>query len=112
MLTSFKNKKFEKECNDLKLLRREWGTEQARLIARRLTELAAADNLETMRLLPQARAHELKGNREEQISLDVKHPYRLIIIPDYDVPPRRKDGGLDWQKITKIKILEVTDTHE
>ncbi len=112
MLISFKSKKFEKECNDMKLLTREWGAEQAKLIARRLTELAAAENLETMRLLPQARAHELKGNREEQISLDVKHPYRLIIIPDHDEPPRRKDGGLDWQKITKIKILEVTDTHE
>ncbi len=112
MLLSFKSKKFEKECNDIKLLTREWGTEQAKLIARRLTELAAADNLATLRILPQARAHELKGNREEQISLDVKHPYRLIIIPDYDAPPRKADGGLDWQKITKIKILEVADTHE
>ncbi len=96
----------------MKLLTREWGAEQAKLIARRLTELAAAENLETMRLLPQARAHELKGNREEQISLDVKRPYRLIVIPDYDAPPRKTDGGLDWGKITKIKILEVTDTHE
>jgi plasmid maintenance system killer protein len=112
MLLSFKSKKFEKECNDLKLLTRAWGAEQAKLIARRLTELAVADNLATLRTLPQARAHELKGNREEQISLDVKHPYRLIIIHDYDEPPRRKDGGLEWQKITKIKILEVTDTHE
>jgi len=112
MLISFKSKKFEKESNDLKLLTRVWGAAQARLIGRRLTELAAAENLEIMRILPQARAHELKGNREEQISLDVKHPYRLIIIPDYDEPPRKKDGGLDWQKITKIKILEVTDTHE
>jgi len=112
MLLSFKSKQFEKECNDLKRLTREWGAEQARLIARRLTELGAVENLEILRTLPQARAHELKGNREGQISLDVKHPYRLIIIPDYDEPPRRKDGGLDWQKITKIKILEVTDTHE
>jgi proteic killer suppression protein len=112
MLLSFKSKKFEKVCNDMKLLTREWGAEQAKLIARRLTELAAADNLATLRMLPQARAHELKGNREEQISFDVKHPYRLIIIPDYDTPPRKTDGGLDWQKITKIKILEVTDTHE
>lgn len=112
MLLSFKSRKFEKECNDIKRLTREWGAEQAKLIARRLTELAAAENLETMRLLPQARAHELKGNRAGQISLDVKHPYRLIILPDYDTPPCKTDGGLDWQRITKIKILEVTDTHE
>jgi proteic killer suppression protein len=112
MLLSFYTGKFEKECNDLKALTRRWGPEQAKLIARRLAELEAADNLEVLRSLPQVRAHELKGSRAGQISLDVKHPYRLLIAPDYDDPPCKKDGGLDWQRITKIKILGVTDTHE
>lgn len=96
----------------MKALVRRYGPEQAKLIARRLAELAAAEKLETLRSLPQVRAHELKGNRAGQISLDVKHPYRLLIAPDYDEPPRKNDGGLDWQTITKVKILEVTDTHE
>lgn len=112
MLISFHNRKLEKECNDLKALTRRYGPEQAKLIARRLSELAAAEQLETLRSLPQIRAHELKGNRSGQISLDVKHPFRLLIAPDYDDPPCKKDGGLDWQKIMKVKILEVTDTHE
>ncbi len=112
MLISFQSRKLEKECNDLKALTRRFGPEQAKLIVRRLVELEAADNLEILRTLPQVRAHELKGNRAGQISLDVKHPYRLLIDPDYDDPPCKKDGGLDWQRITKVKILEVTDTHE
>ena len=111
MLIFFKNRKLEKEFCDEKALKRRWGAEQAKLIARRLTELAAAENLETLRKLPQVRAHELLGDRAGQISLDVKHPYRLLVAPDHEETPRKGDGGLDWQKITKVKVLEVEDIH-
>ncbi|MEI9475799.1 MAG: killer suppression protein [Deltaproteobacteria bacterium] len=112
MIVSYKNGKLEKEFCDIKLLKRRWGEEQSKLIARRLGELRAADNLETLRKLRQLHAHELKGNRAGQISFDVKHPYRLLIIPDHDETPLKEDGGLDWQKITKVKILGVEDTHD
>ena len=111
MLITFKNKKLEKEFCDEKTLKRKWGTEQAKLIARRLAELAAAENLEILRKLPQVRAHELSGDRAGQISLDVKQPYRLLIIPDHEETPRKEDGGLDWQKITKVKVIGVEDIH-
>jgi proteic killer suppression protein len=111
MLITYKNKKLEKEFCDIKLLKRRWGEEQANLIARRLEQLKAADNLEVLKTLPQLRAHELKGNRAGQISLDIKHPYRLLIEPYHEEIPRKQDGGLDWQKITKVKVLEVEDTH-
>ncbi len=112
MLITFKNKKLEKEFCDKKTLKRRWGPEQAKIIARRLTELAAAGNLETLRKLPQLRVHELKGDRTGQISIDVKHPYRLLFIPDHEGNPRKEDGGLDWLKVTKVKILGVEDIHE
>ena len=25
--------------------------------------------------------------------------------------PRKKDGGLDWTKVTAVRILEIEDTH-
>jgi plasmid maintenance system killer protein len=111
MLITYKNNKLEKEFCDIRLLKRRWGEEQASLIARRLEQLKAADNLEVLRTLPQLRAHELKGNRAGQISLDIKHPYRLLIEPDHEEIPRKQDGGLDWPKITKVKVLGVKDTH-
>jgi proteic killer suppression protein len=43
--------------------------------------------------------------------VDVKHPYRLLILPDHDETPRKPDGGLDWKRVTKVKILEIKDTH-
>jgi plasmid maintenance system killer protein len=108
---SFKSSKLEKILSDKRALIQTYGPEQAKTIQRRLTELQAAENLETLKTLPQVRPHELTGNRAGQISLDIKHPYRLLVAPDYQSPPRKDDGGLDWKKVTKIKILKVEDTH-
>ena len=46
-----------------------------------------------------------------KISVDVKHPYRLILACDHDETPRKLDGGLDWVRITKVQVLEIVDTH-
>ena len=111
MIISFKDSKAKKVFCDSKALRRNWGAEQAKMIARRIIQLEAAENLATLLSLPQVRAHELSGNRAGQISLDVKHPYRLIIVPDHGENPRKEDGGLDWNRVTKVMILGVEDTH-
>lgn len=76
-----------------------------------MDELLAASNLEEMRSLPQARCHELRGDRDGQLSLDLDHPYRLIIQPANDPIPLKPDGGLDWAQVTAVLIVEVADTH-
>lgn len=91
---------------------RAYGPTMARRIASRLQELEAVTVLEDIRSLPQARAHELKGDRDEQVSLDLVHPMRLIVTVGDDPVPRRPDGGLDWTMITRIIIEEIVDTHE
>jgi len=58
-----------------------------------------------------AKNDELTGNRKGQLSVDLDHPYRLILKPDHDPVPQRKEGGLDWQSVTQIKIIGVVDTH-
>ena len=108
----FSGRKLERECNDQKLLVRRHGSRRAKLIQKRLTQLRAANVLEDIRNLPQLRCHELKGNRDEQLSVDLDHPYRLILVPANDPIPRKPDGGLDWKKVTAIRILGVEDTHE
>ena len=108
----FNKKQDQKTFSSDKALIKVFGKEQARKITQRLSEIQAADNLEILRTLPQARVHELAGNRKVQISLDVKQPYRLIVLPDHEDGPLKKDGGLNWKKITKVKILGIEDTHE
>lgn len=111
MEISFASTKLEKECNQEKLLIRKYGPEQAKLIRRRLDEIRAADSLETLGKLPQARCHELKADRAGQISVDLKHPYRLLFEPAHEPVPRKPASGLDWAKVTAVRILEVEDTH-
>ena len=60
---------------------------------------------------PPHRCHELTGNRKGQLSMDLDHPYRLLFQPNHDPLPVRKEGGLDWNLVTAIKILEIEDTH-
>jgi len=108
---SFASRKLAKELADEKTIVRNYGTDNGRRICQRLAQLMAADNLQTLRLLPQTRAHELTGDRAGQISVDVKHPFRLLLVPAHDETPRKPDGGLDWARVTKLKILGIVDTH-
>ncbi len=105
----FKNEKIKRIFNTDKLLQKNYGYEQAKVIGKRLYELRAANNLEIMRYLP-GRCHELKGARAGQISIDLRGPYRLIFEPLMQAD--NKDDPLDWNKITCIKILSVEDTHD
>ncbi len=110
MIITFQNLKFEKECNEQKALVRRHGKRRAQLIKRRLDDLRAADNLEIMRNLP-GRCHELKGNLAGLLAIDLEHPYRLIFEPDHDPIPKKGNGGLNWSRVTAIRILRVEDYH-
>ncbi|MFH1913659.1 MAG: killer suppression protein [Pseudomonadota bacterium] len=111
----FKTRKLEKEFNEGAQLKRIHGANRAKKIQLRMVEFRAAANL--MDFWPPksgpSRCHELtQGKRKGQLSVDLDHPYRLIFTPAHDPVPRREDGGLDWSKVTAIKILGVEDTHE
>lgn len=106
----FRTKKLQKQCTDTKEAQRSWGRNQAKKLRQRLDELRASQNLEVMRSLP-GRCHELKGDRQGQLSVDLEHPYRLILEPANNPIPTKDDGGLDWSRVTGIRILEIEDTH-
>jgi proteic killer suppression protein len=108
----FRTRKLQKESQDYSRSVQWLGSMRAKLLRRRLDDLRAAENLETMRALPQTRCHELKGDRAGQLSIDLGHPYRLIFeVADTPIPTK-PDGGLDWRCVRSIRILGVEDTHE
>lgn len=114
MQISFINKKLTKLLGSQKETLRTYGPDNGKRILLRLQQVADSVNLAELAKLPQTRVHELKANRDEQISVDVKHPYRLLMIPDHAMhpePPRKEDGGLDWGFITAVIVTEIADTH-
>lgn len=78
-----------------------------------LTQLRAAPHLGIFAppMSPPHRCHELTGNRKGQLTVDLDHPYRLVFTPNHDPLPVRPEGGLDWNKVTSIEIIEIEDTH-
>ncbi len=111
MQITFKNKKLCKQLTQSKELNK-MGIKRAKLIMRRLSEIEAALNLTILRKIPGPRLHSLTGNRKGQLSVDLDHPYRLIFVPDHNPIPELSSGGYDWNGITKVIILEITNTHE
>lgn len=111
MEIGFEDEKLETDCNDFKRLVRKHNAQRAKLIRRRLDDLQAAPNLDTMRALP-GRCHELKGNRHGQLSIDLDGPMRLIFCSAHSTTPIKEDGGLDWKRVTAITIIEMVNTHE
>jgi plasmid maintenance system killer protein len=107
----FKEKSFEKECNDRRLLTKNRGVSQAKKIRQRLDDISASDTLEVLgKIYP--RCHELKGDRKGQISLDLDGQWRIIAEPADDPPAIKFDGGIDWKNVRIIKIIGIEDTHE
>lgn len=114
MQVSFINKKLAKLLGNQKETLRTYGPENGKRILLRLQQVVDAANLAELAKLPQTRVHELIANRDEQISVDVKHPYRLLMILDdasHQESPRKADGGLDWARITAVIVTEIADTH-
>lgn len=83
----------------------------ARKVNQRLKDLASADNLSVMRTIPAARCHELTGNRKGELAVDISGNSRLIFIPNHDPLPIKNDGGLYWEGVTKIQIIDIEDYH-
>ncbi len=111
MEVSFANRSLQRACSSERDMKKTWSAPMAKKLQQRLAELTAAVTLEDISRLPPARCHELVGNRQGQLSVDLVHPYRLIFLPDHDPTPEKPEGGLDWAQVTRIVVLEVCDPH-
>lgn len=107
----FKTNRLLKLCNDDRTRQRECGPVRAKILKLRLDDLRAASVLEDVRFLP-GRCHELTGNRNGELAIDLDHPYRLIFTVANDPVPKKENGGLDWKNVTVIKITEIVDYHD
>lgn len=113
MQVRYRNNKLEKLATKEKERQKKLGLIGAKRFEARISEFKAASCLEDLRNLPQARIHQLKGNRKNEFSADLEQPYRLIFtVGDEPEPRNPDDGGWDWKGFTIIDIQEITDTHE
>ena len=111
MKISYGSRQLEKTLNREKAMVKAYGKANAEVIKRRLLFLDAAPTLADVPHTPPTRRHELAGRRKGQFSVDLKHPFRLLFVPDHDPVPAKEDGGIDLARVTAIEIIGVEDTH-
>ena len=109
MEISFANCKLQKLCESEKELRKAYGSDGAKKVMRRLSDLRAAATLEDMRNLP-GRIHELTGDRDGELAIDLAGGQRLIIAPTHGWHAE-KEGAPVWTTIDAVQVLEITDYH-
>lgn len=111
----FKRKKDRQTANSQDKLEKKFrgNPRRAKLVRARLDDLADADNLAVLRDLPQAACHELRGKRSGQLAVKLDKGFRMLFEVANDPVPRKSDGGLDWTRVTAIRVLELSkDYHE
>ncbi len=97
-------------CNHDGKLRRRFGVRTARKVRVRLDDLRAATTLDVMRTLG-GRCEELSGNLKGRLSLRLDKRMRMVFEPAGAEDIRKPDGGLDWRKVTAVRIVSIEDYH-
>jgi len=107
----FANSKLEKLFSSEKELLRKYGPENGKLIMKRITFLMGVNNLGEVPHTPPFGRHQLVNDRKGQFAIYVKHPQRLLFMPNHNPLPKNEDGGLDLKQVTSINIIGVEDYH-
>lgn len=109
----FASAKLRKQLNQQRTMQRAFGEQRAKRLRVVLTALRAATHLGVLAppYSPPHRCHELTGNRQGTLSLDLDGPFRLILQPAHDPLPLQPEGGLNWSAVTVVEILGIENTH-
>ena len=98
---TFRNEKERQFYESFEALQKSFGDRMAEKIIDRIGDLRDAEN--PQKLPRSSRFHEHSGGRKGLFSLDLIHPYRLIVFPTCEYET--------YIEITSVEIYEVTDPH-
>ena len=107
MQITYASKTIQRLCEEDKHQRKQLGEKRAKRLKNRLNELRAVQNVSQLQL---GRPHPLTGDRAGQFSVDLDGPMRLLFDPAELPPPTLPSGGIDWQQVSSVRLLEIGDT--
>lgn len=108
MEIEFSSKQLQKLCEQNKFAIRELGAACAKKLQNRIADLHSANDVME---LPAGKPHPLKLNRKGQYAIELSDGKRLIFIPANNPTPMIDDENIDWSRVTKIKIIDISDYH-
>lgn len=109
MQIDFLDSKLRKLCENCKEADKKLGSNCARKLRSRLSDLEAVAHV---RELNAGRPHPLERDRIGQFALDLADGKRLVFKPDHEPVPHDTDGSIDWSQVTSITIIYIGDYHD
>lgn len=91
-------------CENEAIAERKLGKRVAEKLKRRLADLRAATCVKDIVV---GKPRELDGKHHQQIALEVCEGYGLIFCANHIVNPLLESGGIDWSRVSRIKILRI-----
>ena len=110
MKITYRDKKLRKLCKNSREAMRKLGADSARKLQSRHSDMEAAASVEE--LPPLGNPHPLSGDRKGQFSIGLAGGVRLVFEPDHNPVPRRVDLGVDWRRVTEVRIVFIGDYHD
>lgn len=105
----FKDEKLRKLCEKRREAEKKLGTDSARKLRIRLSDLNAAAHV---RELISGRPHVLERDRTGQFAIDLAGGKRLVFEPDMMPIPLTREETIDWAQVTAITIVFIGDYHD
>ncbi len=109
MKISFASDHLKKVCLEQKTAVRELGSDSARKLRGRYSDLLAHSCVQEVHA---GRPHPLKGERTGQFAVDLAGGHRLVFKPTITPPPVLADGSTDWSMVMEITIVFIGDYHD
>jgi len=96
---------------DIKVVTTEYGKQVYKTFKVVYAKLKSAEFLSDLKGYKKCK--ELQGERKGQLSMRLDRKWRLIFEPMELVGQniRKPDKGLDWSKVTTVRVLEIADYH-
>ncbi len=96
--------------SDSKLVRR-YGPNVAKMVNQRIAEILACYHLAMLKEVHPG-LHPLKHKRRGQFAVDLGPAFRLVFEPATITTSKRPDGTFIWERVDRIRILEIIDYHD
>jgi toxin HigB-1 len=101
---SFFTKSLRKICESEAAAKEALGVRVAEKLKRRLADMRAAASVEE---LVAGRPHEVEGGWQPRFAVELGDGSRIVFSANHNTIPLLTSGGVDWARVTRIKILGI-----
>ncbi len=109
MEIEYRSKHLRKICEEERIAKSELGAPCAKKLQTRFADMCAAQYVSE---LIAGDPHPLKGERKGQFAVSLMDGKRLVFEPAHNPIPLKEDSGIDWSKVSRVRIMEILDYHD